>query len=485
MATRLNPARRIAALVAVAALVGVGFAGCSAPTGVTPIKLGLCGGAEGPNHPERCGTLEVPLVWGDPHGEQLTLEVLVVPAQGTHRAADPLFYLAGYGGSAPWNAQWPYDHLKTVLDTHDLVFVEQRGTGSTAEQCDLPLPQTTDAKVIRDAVDACLASLHRDPRHDTTPNAVRDLDRARQALGYGRINLYGASYGVSMGLAYLQAHPERVRTAVFESGSLLDTRLWERVPTSAQRSFDELVRRCEADPVCGPAFDPAGDLAALVAQLTAQPVPVDVGGRTVTVGPVAFLDAVIDNYLSQPQTAVRLPADLAAMRRGEWAQVLSRWGVTPADLPDERTGLSPEQAQQVTLRCSDEWAQVDPAAVAAQSGSLFSAAASVKAAWQHALCAAWPHDPGAHGVVKTDVPVLFLNGTADPADPPENVAAAAGLMPHATLITVPGGGHGVLSDWCLLRLMQLFVDDAAAAPAAEWQTCTAQFAAGYPAFARG
>lgn len=47
---------------------------------------------------------------------------------------------------------------------------------------------------------------------------------------------------------------------------------------------------------------------------------------------------------------------------------------------------------------------------------------------------------GARGVVETDVPVLFLNGAADPVDPPENVAAEASWKPRATLVAVPGEG---------------------------------------------
>jgi pimeloyl-ACP methyl ester carboxylesterase len=40
---------------------------------------------------------------------------------------------------------------------------------------------------------------------------------------------------------------------------------------------------------------------------------------------------------------------------------------------------------------------------------------------------------------------VFLNGTADPADPPVNVAAATRTMPHALLVSVPGTAHWVLN----------------------------------------
>ena len=466
--------RAVAVLALVAASAGT--AGCSG--GGPTISLGSCG-VEGPDHPERCGTLEVPVDWAQPNGPRMSLQVVVVPAAGRDPAPDPLFYLAGFGGSAPANAQWPYDHLKTLEQRHDLVFVEQRGTGSTAETCDFPLPSVTDDAAYRDAVDTCLSSLARDPRHDTTPNAVKDLDLARQALGYEKVDLYGPSYGVSMGLAYLQAHPDRVRAAVLESGSLLSVRLWERGAVSAQHAFDDLVARCEADPACGPSHDPVSDLHTLVARLREQPVTVDLGSAgTQTITERAFLGGVVDGYLAQPSTAVLLPGDLAALVRGEWADVLTRRGLAAAAVAGDS---APMQVQELTLRCSDEWARLDPAAVAGESDSDFAGLTVADAAWQQRLCALWPHDEGVSGAVATDVPVLFVNGTADPADPPANVADATATMPNATLLTVPGGGHGVI-DGCLIPLVEQFVETTAAPDDAAWQGCLDSSAAWRPTF---
>ncbi len=48
-----------------------------------------------------------------------------------------------------------------------------------------------------------------------------------------------------MGLAYLQAFGEHVRTAVFESGSLLNVPLFQLNPIHLQ-AFDQLAARCAA-----------------------------------------------------------------------------------------------------------------------------------------------------------------------------------------------------------------------------------------------
>src|SRR5438270_641225 len=80
--------------------------------------------------------------------------------------------------------------------------------------------------------------------------AVDDFDKVRAALGYDKIDVYGISYGVSSGLAYIQRHGDHVRAAVFDSGSMLDYHIYEQVPHSAWQSLQRLFERCAADSSC-------------------------------------------------------------------------------------------------------------------------------------------------------------------------------------------------------------------------------------------
>jgi pimeloyl-ACP methyl ester carboxylesterase len=431
----------------------------------------------------RCGWVRVPQDWAHPDGAQLSLWVAVVPATGQQPAPDPLFYLAGWGGAATQDAAWALQVFKQLHNARDLIFVDQRGTGASGRQTcpasSISPGTVPDAAALRAAAAAfaerCLASAVRDPRHDTTAAAVADLDRVRAELGYDRINLYGGSYGVSAGLAYLQRYGSHVRTAVFDSGSLLDVRLWQRVPISAQQAFDQVARRCALTPACAADGDPAADLATVVRRLRDQPVrvlaPDGTGGqKPVTIELPAFLNLVIDGYLASPQTAVLLPADLHAIARGDWSTVMRR----RADIVGAavQAASAPMQLQQITIRCSDAWAAMDPQAIAAMAPrSLFTAQSLATAEWQRELCARWPHDPGVSGAVVSSAPVVFLNGSADPADPPANVVAAPTTMPKATLVTVPGGGHGVLTEGCLLAQVIRLIESGRPPDRAGWTAC--------------
>ena len=269
----------------------------------------------------KCGNVRVPQDWAHPAGPTIKLQVVVLPATAASHPAAPLFYLAGWNGdeagfgNAVNNGMtWAAKAFRPLNQTMDLVFVEQRGTsGSGLQTCPglQPTSTTLDLAAISAAARRCLASASRDPRHDTTTSAVRDLDQVRQALGYDTINIYGPSYGVTMGLAYLQRYGSHVRTAVLDSGSLLNVPLYQQGAVHDQQAFNQIASRCAATPACARSYHPAADLAAILARLNAHPAHATLPGpdgqhQTVTVTALAFV-SFVESYLSEAQTAVQIP----------------------------------------------------------------------------------------------------------------------------------------------------------------------------------
>jgi pimeloyl-ACP methyl ester carboxylesterase len=469
--------------LAAAGCGGTGPARPASPSSLPKAKLTACT-VDG--RPAECGKVWVPQDWAHPSGPAMPLQVVLVPATTTRHPAAPLFYLAGYNGDnagfgdAVLNGMtWALQAFGQLNQTMDLVFVEQRGTsGSGLQTCPglQPTSATVDPAAITAAARRCLASASRDPRDDTTTAAVRDLDWVRRALGYDKINIYGPSYGVTLGLAYLQRYGSHVRTAVLDSGSLLSVPLWQQGAVHDQQAFDQLASRCAATPACARLYHPAADLAAVLARLNAHPVPITLSGpggqhQSITVAALDVLNFV-ENYLGEAQTAVQLPAILHALALGQWSQVIGRLGLTTADL----TPAGPTALQAVTIECSDAWAAMNPATVSQQGPSVFTPTVTAQAERLHALCSAWPHDPGVSGTVRSSVPVVFLNGTLDTTDPPANVASATATMPNALLVSVPGTGHWTLANathpGCLLAATIAFIQAGRPASSARWDTCS-------------
>ena len=222
-----------------------------------------------------CGRLSVPEDRSTPAGTTIELGVMVVPAASPSPEPDAVFFLAGGPGGAATESWAP---AATVFaDVHasrDIVLVDQRGTG-LSNQLMLPEPPDLDGmadgeirQVMGDWVDNAFADLPGDYRHYTSRDAADDLDAVRDALGYETIDLYGGSYGATLAQYYLRLHPDRVRTAVLDGGTLLDVPVFEVYAGHSQDVVDRVFARCAADEDCRRAFpNPADDLARSIRQL--------------------------------------------------------------------------------------------------------------------------------------------------------------------------------------------------------------------------
>ena len=110
----------------------------------------------------------------------------------------------------------------------------------------------------------------------TTRRDGRPRRRARRALGYDTINLYGGSYGTRAGLVYMRRHPERVRTAVLDGLAPVAIALPSTVNADAHRALDLLFADCAADAACDAAFpDLRQTFARVIAALEASPRRLD------------------------------------------------------------------------------------------------------------------------------------------------------------------------------------------------------------------
>lgn len=167
-----------------------------------------------------CGTYEVFENREARSGRKIPLKIVILPATGNDRAPDPLFFLeGGPGGGAVLDAEeLSKDPLRA---RRDIVLVDTRGTGaSNPLLCRLWGDGTRlDHIFPLDAVTACRDELQKkaDLTLYTTAAAMDDVDEVRRHLGYGKVNLYGASYGTYAAQVFLARHPEAVRAVVLDA----------------------------------------------------------------------------------------------------------------------------------------------------------------------------------------------------------------------------------------------------------------------------
>src|SRR3954454_1258615 len=134
---------------------------------------------------------------------------LVVLAGGPGQSATDAFLVGGL--SVLYPAYWK----------RDVIIFDQRGTGRSGLLRCRRLEHTNlfDAGP---AAGACARSLGARRAFYTTRETGDDIDSLRQALGAGRIALYGTSYGTKMALSYALRYPDRVERLVLDSVAPID-----------------------------------------------------------------------------------------------------------------------------------------------------------------------------------------------------------------------------------------------------------------------
>jgi pimeloyl-ACP methyl ester carboxylesterase len=287
-----------------------------------------------------CATIEVPVDYGKPAGDKITIALLRAPAKDpAARLGTVVVNPGGPGQAFVERLATTYPVLSAAFSEattkFDVVTFDWRGVGRSSpigckddalfdrlRSTDLTLESPGSEQAVRDLRVALLACLgHGDPQLLAamgTENAARDLDRIREALGEEKLNYLGFSYGTWLGATYATLFPDRVRAFALDSATVLSGDLEDDIAGEAA-SYEVGLKRffeaCARDAQCklrGPgaaATDPAAvgtRLDAIVAKSKAGG-GLPAGARTLSVVDLQF--ALADGLRTADWR--RLAADLA------------------------------------------------------------------------------------------------------------------------------------------------------------------------------
>lgn len=207
-----------------------------------PLKWGDCDAptpaqGSGPVPPKdwQCATLDVPLDYADPGGETIPIALIRAKARDQkNRLGSLVFNFGGPGGSGVATLPGAAKEYEALRARYDLVSFDPRGVGASAPvRCeddkqldvyysqdsspDTPEEEKTYVDNTRTYQQACKDKSGKLLPHVGTPDAARDLDRIRQALGDEKLNYFGVSYGTELGGVYAHLFPKNVGRAVFDA----------------------------------------------------------------------------------------------------------------------------------------------------------------------------------------------------------------------------------------------------------------------------
>lgn len=406
----------------------------------------------------RCVAIPVPLDYAKPDANSLKIHVTVAPAFREGAKSDPLFVLAGGPGQAGSEViQLLPAALKRVRATRDIVFIDQRGTGLSGKlDCeDKPEHETMSDSELEAEVKRCIGASRAPFAAYTTANAARDIEEVRRALGYGKVNVWGGSYGTRLGQAYARAYPASVRAMILDGVAAPD----QVIPAGGrdgQAALDKLFAQCARDAGCNKAYPnlraefdslaaraEAGLKLSIADPRTAQPVTFTMTGQR--------FSGTVHSILYSPADARRLPFLIHSAYQGRWEPFIARHNVGGDFAGEGGTAY----LLHLAVVCAEDVPRMTPALMKEDAALLTRALAER----MPSMCKTMnvPAVPYA-APAPIEAPVLLLSGALDPVTPPRRAESAARHMTHARHLVVANAGHGVSQLGCAPRLLREFLD---------------------------
>jgi pimeloyl-ACP methyl ester carboxylesterase len=413
-----------------------------------------------------CRTIVVPENHAKPAGKSIDLEVMILPATGTAKKAEPLIILPDIGQRGTSIAT-EYAKL-AARKTHDIVLFDQRGTipGKPSLSCPslaeadlgnlfvidpLEVELERTSKEVKKCFDG-YRSAGIDIDAYNSAESANDLPLVVKALGAKKANFYGAGIGARVILQTMRVHPGVVNSAILDSAEPA-TPDWfspsQRV-TTGNEGLEALYKACAAQPGC---VASRGDLKAKIAAMreklnkTPLSVPVTTAdGKVNVVFNGNDATAMILQLTVDVQVLPLAPSIIDTIAAGDVATLSQLFAQLLAPPP----GAPPAGAAQDGLffaqLCSDSGYKdptaADKAAMAATSWTASSLA--LGASVQCRAANVKPLPSSFRTPVTSSIPTLLLVGEMNPIGTPSINRKVAETLKNATLVSFPDQSRWVL-----------------------------------------
>ena len=321
-------APRIFALVATAGIViTVAYLNVAStdtlavPDGARPGDLSMQAcefDTEGGSVRAECGTLAVPENRRDPASDLIALPVVRIPATAA-QPREPIFRLGG----GPGRTNMTFPQASRLTADHDVVLVGYRGvdgsrrldcpevTGALHAKGDLNSPDSQRA--VTAAFTACaqrLTAQGADLTGYSVAQRVDDIEAARTALGYPKINLLSSSAGTRAAMVYSWRHPDSLFRSAMVSVNPPGHMVWD--PEITDKQIARYADLCAADESCSSRTD---DLAASMRDVTTD-IPERWGPFTIDAGAIRTLSMYGMHHNGRSSAPLNAPTVIDAYLSG-------------------------------------------------------------------------------------------------------------------------------------------------------------------------
>lgn len=415
-----------------------------------------------------CGYVTVPEQHSQPQGRTIQLGVVRTRSTSKTPAADPLFVEQGGPGDTTIGefadlALPHFPELKALLESRDLIFMEERGTQYSKPFLSCPEinahniavakgeEEYTDPGWIKACNDRFKTQGINFNAFNTRENAA-DVYAVAETLGYKQFNYYGVSYGTLLGqyvIAQADKHQAKLRSVIIDGVVRPDIDFNLATSHALSYALRNVFHACAQDQQCGQAYPNLEQkFLAIVDQLNQKPLPITLtipssketiatklDGNTFLAGILPYL---YRPYSGETARGSNLPKQIQAASQGNFDWITE-------NLSSALEDRNAKEMYHTVLCARAKSLQVTPSQVlpppypqllpfGIREGEAVTKACD---ALQVELKPPFAYE-------NPEIPTLIFNGAYDPVTPQPYGEAVAKNLKTAYVYTFPGVGHGAL-----------------------------------------
>jgi pimeloyl-ACP methyl ester carboxylesterase len=425
----------------------------------------------------QCGTVTVPQDWRTAKdgkasdGKTFDIAVMRIRSSNQHgRIGSILVNPGGPGVSGIQLAANLASQVPNLLTRFDLVGFDPRGVEQSAPVKCIPdslMDQSvgyepdpvTDASfqgsvaISRQIAEGCGAKFGDQLGLYSTEQTARDMEAIRVALGEGKLNYLGFSYGTLLGAVYAELFPTNIRAMVLDGAvdpTLSAVDADENQALGFERAFNNFADWCKSQPgQCLIAPDARAAVNSALDAARTNPVR-GTGGRTATPG---WIFTAVVATLYQQEAWPYLAQGIANLKKGDPRQVfLLADSYLERDSSGHYNTLFDANS---AINCADSDQYPDLSTIRNLQSQWRAKYPLFGAPFAMGLvgCSVWPakHDPYPVGPAKGSPPILVVGTIGDPATPFESTAKLANMLGTGQVLAWDGKQHTAYPSTTCIR----------------------------------
>jgi pimeloyl-ACP methyl ester carboxylesterase len=417
------------------------------------------------------GYLEVLENREDPKSGTIEIPVYIFESRSNNPKKDPIIYTVGGPGSTTMpTAQ--YMHYYKYLDDRDFILVEQRGNFYAKPHLDCPewsmaiyesnQPNFDDSKydeLFEKAAKACKERLERkgiDLNSYNTNEIAADINDLVHVLEIDKYNLLTISYSTKIAQVLIRDYPDRIRSVVMDSPLPLEVNYDEESVQNLLESITTLLTDCENHVECNSAYPNIKNrFFEYLEEKTVNPLKVEITNPKNGEIQVFYLkgqDLIMVFTSASTRDVPIIPFEINRLLKNDLTSVKEQLSYL-FQKPSEGAGIG----MRLSVWCAEENPFNSLERIKSETNKYPEIQGLSPSVFDNEVCKIW----GVKGVaeienqaVKSNIPVLFINGEYDNETP---VKWAKAMLPNFTNsyhLIFKGWKHTPTTNWSNQCAMQ-------------------------------